>query len=131
MEAFWQSLLLAAVTALVYFPVVGHDFVNFDDPDYFSANSHVQRGLTWSGLTWAFRTGYSGNWHPFTWLSLMFDAQCFGLGAAGPHFTNLALHIANTVLLFLLLRQLSKALWPSAFVAGLFALHPLHVESVA
>ncbi len=80
---------------------------------------------------WAFQTGYAANWHPLTWLSLMLDAQLFGTGAAGPHLTNVLLHAANTVLLFLLLSRLTGAHWRSALVAALFALHPLHVESVA
>jgi Flp pilus assembly protein TadD len=137
-------LLLAAVTLVVYWPVTRYDFVNYDDPDYFSSNTHVQAGLTPGNMVWAFCTGYASNWHPLTWLSLMLDRELSGPGPAGPHFTNLLFHLANTVLLFLLLRQLTglrrdqSALsaraavnWRSAFVAALFALHPLHVESVA
>ncbi len=124
-------LLLAAGTLAVFWPVTGCDFVNFDDPDYFSSNVHVRAGLTWNGVAWAFRTVHASNWHPLTWLSLMLDAELFGKGPAGPHFTNLLFHAANTVLLFLLLRKLTAAVWRSAFVAALFALHPLHVESVA
>jgi tetratricopeptide (TPR) repeat protein len=108
-----------------------YGFVNFDDGDYFSSNYHVRAGLTWKGVLWAFQTGYASNWHPLTWLSLMLDAQLFGAGPAGPHLTNVLLHAANAVLLFLLLKRLTSTLWPSAFVAALFAIHPLHVESVA
>jgi Flp pilus assembly protein TadD len=146
-------LLLAAVTLVVYWPVTRYDFVNYDDPDYFSSNTHVQAGLTSDNVGWAFCTGYASNWHPLTWLSLMLDRELSGPGPAGPHFTNLFFHLANTMLLFLLLRQLTglrpdtgigalasaqpgsstqaAANWRSAFVAALFALHPLHVESVA
>lgn len=134
-------LLLAAITLFVFWPVIHFDFVNFDDPDYVN-NRHIQKGLTASGIAWAF-----GTWHPITWVSHMLDAQFFGKDPAGPHFVNLLLHTANAVLLFLVLRQLAEALkdrtegaarisridtnWPSAFVAALFALHPVQVESVA
>jgi len=124
-------LLLVAVTLAVYWPVMHCDFVNYDDPDYFFSNPHVLAGLSSSNLVWAFTTGFSANWHPLTWLSLMLDAELFGKGPAGPHITNLLFHLANTVLLFLLLRHLSGTTWRSAFVAALFALHPMHVESVA
>jgi Flp pilus assembly protein TadD len=125
------GLLLAAVTLVVWWPVVHCDFLNYDDPDYFTNNSHVQGGLTRANVVWAFMTGHASNWHPLTWLSLMLDSQLFGKGPAGPHFTNLLFHTANTVLVFLLLRRLTEATWRSALVAALFALHPLHVESVA
>ncbi len=124
-------LLLAAVTAAVYWPATRCDFVNYDDPDYFFSNPHVLAGLTPGNIAWAFTTGFASNWHPLTWLSLMLDVNLFGKGPAGPHFTNLLLHAANTVLVFLLLRSLTRATWRSAVVAALFALHPLHVESVA
>ncbi len=124
-------LLLVAVTLAVYWPVTGCDFVNYDDPDYFFSNRHVLAGLSLPNLVWACTTGFCANWHPLTWLSLMLDVELFGKGPAGPHLTNLLLHLANTVLLFLLLRRLTGAIWRSAFVAALFALHPLHVESVA
>ena len=124
------SLLLAAVTFAVYWRALGCEFTDYDDPDYFSANPHVLAGLTFGGIRWAFTTVFASNWHPLTWLSLMLDAELFGKGPAGPHFTNLLFHAANTVLLFLLLRRLTAATWRSAWVAALFALHPLHVESV-
>jgi tetratricopeptide (TPR) repeat protein len=118
-------LILAAFTLFVFWPVVHFDFVNFDDPDYVT-NPHVTKGLTLGGIVWAF-----GTWHPITWISHMLDAQLFGKDPAGPHFVNLLLHAANSVLLFLVLRRFTKALWPSAFLAALFALHPVQVESVA
>jgi tetratricopeptide (TPR) repeat protein len=124
-------MLLALVTAAVFWPVVGCDFVNYDDPTYFVANPRVQAGLTPGNVIWAFSTLDAHNWHPLTWLSLMVDADMFGEKAAGLHFTNLFFHAANAVLLYLLLQRLTAAKWRSAFVAALFALHPLHVESVA
>jgi Flp pilus assembly protein TadD len=124
-------LLLVAVTLAVYWPVMRCDFVNYDDPAYFTSNVHVQTGLTLPNIVWTFSTRQTANWHPLTWLSLMLDVELFGDGPIGPHFTNLLFHLANTVLVFLLLRRLTAANWRSAFVAALFALHPLHVESVA
>jgi cytochrome c-type biogenesis protein CcmH/NrfG len=122
---------LVAVTLAVYWPVVHCDFILLDDPDYFTGNIHVQTGLNLDNIAWAFTTGFATNWHPLTWLSLMLDSQLFGNGSFGPHFVNLLLHAANAVLLFSLLRELTAATWKSAFIAALFALHPLHVESVA
>ena len=124
-------LLLAVVTLLVYWPVKNCDFVHYDDPDYFTSNPHVLNGLTAANVTWAFTTDYAANWHPLTWLSLMLDETLFGKSPAGPHLINLLFHAANTVLLFLLFRRLTGTVWRSALVAALFALHPLHVESVA
>ncbi len=123
-------LLLAAVVLLTFGQSRNFGFVNFDDAVYYSSNYHVKAGLTWAGFKWAFQTGYASNWHPLAWLSLMLDAQLFGPGPAGPHFTNVLLHAINAVVLFLLLRRLTGALWPSAVVAALFAVHPLRVESV-
>ena len=125
------SLLLATAVFLVFFPVLRCQFVNLDDPLYVSSNLHVQGGLTPANLAWAFRTGHAGNWHPLTWISHMLDCQLYGLKPAGHHLTNLLFHVLNSILLFVLLRRLTGALWRSAFVAALFALHPLHVESVA
>jgi protein O-mannosyl-transferase len=122
---------LAIVTLLVYLPMLRHGFVNYDDPDYITGNSHVKAGLTWSGVAWAFQSGESSNWHPLTWISHMADCQVYGLKPAGHHLTNLLLHTANTLLLFILLNRLTGAPWRSAMVAALFAWHPLHVESVA
>ncbi len=124
-------VLLILSTSVVYWPVGGFDFVNYDDLDYVAQNPRVQAGLTWEGVAWAFRTGTVGNWHPVTWLSHMLDCQIFGLKAGWHHLVNLLLHLVNTTLLFLLWRRMTGALWRSAFVAAVFALHPLHVESVA
>ncbi len=126
----WIGLLLAVATLLVYYPAARFDFINLDDPLYVSSNTNVQKGLTLDGMTWALSTSHAGNWHPLTWLSHMLDAHLFGPGPAGPHVVNLLFHVANTLLLFGLLRWLTGAVWRSALVAALFALHPLHVESV-
>ena len=128
---FLLCVLLAAATLAVYWPVIHCDFLNYDDPEYFTSNPHVLTGLTPGNVVWAFTTGHASNWHPVTWLSLMLDAQLSGKGPVGPHLTNLMFHAANTVLLFLLFRRMTAATWRSALVAALFALHPLHVESVA
>ena len=125
------SLLLAAMTLIVFWPVTRCGFINYDDPEYFTSNPHVLSGLTSANFAWAFTTSHASNWHPLTWLSLMFDAELFGRNATGPHVMNLLFHAANVALLFLLLRKLTATTWRSAFVAALFALHPLHVESVA
>ena len=127
----WICLMLIACVFLVFGRDVRHEFVNFDDEAYFTTNLHVENGLTWKNALWAFQIGYAANWHPLTWLSLMLDVQLFGTGPLGPHLTNVILHAASTVLLFLLLRRLTGSPWPAAFVAALFAIHPLHVESVA
>jgi tetratricopeptide (TPR) repeat protein len=122
---------LAAATIAVYGRVAGFDFVNYDDSEYVTKNPMVNVGLTFKGLVWAFTTPYACNWHPLTWISHMLDCQFFGLHAGGAHLVNVALHAANAVLLFLLLDRITSALWRSAIVAALFALHPMHVESVA
>jgi tetratricopeptide (TPR) repeat protein len=124
-------LVLTVSALLVFWQVRNFNFVNYDDGIYVSENPHVLNGLTVDNVIWAFTTGYANFWHPLTWLSYMLDGQLFGSNPAGYHFTNLFLHIANTLLLFLVLKQMTNALWQSAFVAALFALHPLHVESVA
>lgn len=124
-------LVLALVTLVAYWKIFSCEFVDYDDPFYVVQNPQVQAGLSWGGLGWAFTTRACDNWHPLTWLSLMLDYNLYGLSPTGFHATNLALHILNTVLLFLLLQRMTGATWRSAFVAALFALHPIHVESVA
>ena len=122
---------LALVTLLVYVPVFQAQFIGFDDDEYVFANPHVLSGITLANLRWAFVTNHAGNWHPVTWISLMLNSQYFGPGAGAFHAVNLVLHIANTLLLFLWLYGATGAKWRGALVAALFALHPLHVESVA
>lgn len=125
------GLLLALVTLALYLPVAKFPFCLYDDGDYISQNAVVQNGVTWAGVKWAFTTVHASNWHPLTWLSLMVDCGIFGLNPAGPHLINALLHAANVALLFTLLLKLTRKLWPSAFIAALFAWHPMHVESVA
>ncbi len=124
------SLFLVVATLAVYWQVGNHEFVNYDDPSYVTENRHVQAGLTWESIIWAFTTTHRSNWHPLTWLSHMLDCQFFGLNPIGHHFTSVLFHITNAILLFMVLERMTGALWRSAFVAALFALHPLHVESV-
>lgn len=124
-------VFLAVIVWIVFGQTLHHGFVSYDDDDYVYENSVVQKGLTWGGMGWAFAQFHSANWHPLTWLSHMLDCQLYGLNAGGHHFTNVALHTLSAVLLFLVLRRMTGALWRSAFVAAVFAIHPLHVESVA
>ena len=125
------GLLLAFITLLVYLPATSYQFINYDDPTYVTSKSIVQSGLTWGGVKWAFAGIHVSNWHPLTWLSHMADCDLFRLNPAGPHLVNILFHSVNAGLLFALLFRLTNKLWPSAFVAALFAWHPLHVESVA
>ncbi|MBW2286023.1 MAG: glycosyltransferase family 39 protein [Deltaproteobacteria bacterium] len=125
------SLLLCLMILAVYGQVVGHRFVNFDDNVYVTDNAQVRNGWSLDGLKWAFTTDLHGHWHPLTWLSHMTDVQGFGMNPAGHHLTNAALHLASTLLLFFLLRRMTGVRYRSALVAALFALHPLHVETVA
>jgi tetratricopeptide (TPR) repeat protein len=124
-------IVLTVVTFAVFWQVNQFDFINFDDNVYVTQNSHIQSGITLDGFRWAFSTKYSGLWNPLIWLSFMFDYQLFGLNAGGYHLNNLILHILSTLLLFWLFNRMTESVWKSAFVAGLFALHPLHVESIA
>jgi tetratricopeptide (TPR) repeat protein len=130
-RSFGVCLTLALATAAVFWQVSTFDFINLDDADYIYENPNIQAGITFKAVKWAFTTGYACFWHPLTWLSHMLDWQLFGPKAGGHHLTNLIFHIANTLLLFIVLKQMTRVFWPSAFVAALFALHPLHVESVA
>jgi tetratricopeptide (TPR) repeat protein len=125
------AAVLAIATLGAYGAVRGHAFLQFDDAAYVTDNGAVRAGLTWQGLRWAFSTPYAGNWHPLTWLSHMADVQFFGLDPGWHHLSSLLLHVLTVLLLFRLLVRLTGAAGASAFVAALFALHPLHVESVA
>ena len=117
--------------ALAYWPVAGHEFIDYDDDGYVAANEHIKDGLNWHAVGWAFTSLRQANWHPLTWLSHILDWQCFGDWAGGHHVISVAIHAINAVVLYLVLRRMTRAIWPSAMVAALFALHPLHVESVA
>jgi protein O-mannosyl-transferase len=127
----WLYLLLFVCTWAVYAPALRFDFVNYDDPEYVTNNPHVRAGLTPAGLVWAVHSVEASNWFPLTRLSHMLDCQLFGLLSGGHHFTNILLHVLAAMLLLGFLQRATRALWPSALVAALFALHPLHVESVA
>jgi tetratricopeptide (TPR) repeat protein len=122
---------LAIATLAVYGQVISHQFITLDDDLYIRDNPMVNRGLTLNGMAWAFTTFHAANWHPLTWLSHMVDSQFFGLNAGGHLSVNALFHVSNTLLLFFFLKRVTGARWRSAIVAALFALHPLHVESVA
>jgi Flp pilus assembly protein TadD len=125
------ALALVALTTTAYWGTTGHNFVSYDDDTYVVTNSHVQGGLTLQNIAWAFTSTAAANWHPVTWLSHMLDIQLFGSSPAGHHFTSLLVHLANVLLLFWVLHVMTGALWRSALVAALFAVHPINVESVA
>ena len=122
---------LAVMTFGIYAQVIGHQFITLDDGWYIKDNSMVNCGVTLAGLAWAFTTFHEGNWHPLTWIAHMIDSQLFGMNAGGHLLVNALIHLANTLLVFWFLSRTTHARWPSALVAALFALHPLHVESVA
>lgn len=128
---FYVCLALVAITWCVFGQTLRHDFVNFDDPAYVYENPQITQGLTVDGLIGAFTHPHARNWHPLTTISHMLDCQLYGLQAGWHHFTNVLLHTVAVLLLFLVLNQMTGAFWQSAFVAALFAIHPLHVESVA
>ena len=129
--SFLICLCLIVGIIAVYWPVYSFDFVKYDDDTYVTNNINIQPGLTWQSIGWAFTTDYAGNWHPLTWISLALDRELFNDWAGGYHLTNILFHILNTLILFYVLMQMTGAIWPSAFVAAAFALHPLHIESVA
>src|SRR5438094_4802694 len=122
---------LAVVTFGIYAQVIGHRFITIDDLSYIEGNPIVNRGVTLGGLAWAFTTFHEANWHPLTWIAHMIDSQLFGTIAGGHLLVNALIHAANTLLVFWFLLRTTHARWSSAVVAALFALHPLHVESVA
>jgi Flp pilus assembly protein TadD len=124
-------LVLVLGTALLYWPVADFDFISLDDTVYVVNNFHINGGLNWHELAWCFQAGHAGNWHPLTWISHALDCQLFGVRPGWHHAANVAIHAANSVLLFLILRRMTGAFWRSSVVAALFAWHPLHVESVA
>ena len=128
---FLICMFLIVTTLAVYWQIVDHGFVSYDDYSYVTENPNVRGGFSRENVIWAFTKFHAGNWHPLTWLSHMLDCELFGLKAGMHHLTNLLFHIANSILLFFVFRRMTGAIWQSAFVAALFALHPLHVESVA
>jgi protein O-mannosyl-transferase len=125
------SILLAGITIGLYSPVFGSSFAGLDDNEYVTENTHVQGGMAWSTVKWAFTSFYAANWHPLTWLSHALDYQLFALNPAGHHLDSVLIHALNVVILFLLLAWVTKRIGPSLLVAALFAVHPLNVESVA
>src|ERR1044072_9755743 len=125
------ALLLLALTWAAYQSVRRYEFVDYDDDRYATANPRIQQGLNWQNAVWAMTAMEVANWHPLTWLSHMTDCQLYALNPSGHHLTNLLLHLVNVLLLFHVLQLMTRALWPSALVAALFAVHPLNVESVA
>jgi hypothetical protein len=125
------SLFLILINFVAFWQVRNNGFINLDDDLYVTDNPNVQNGLTLRGILWAFTTTHAGQWQPITWLSHMLDHDLYGLNPGGHHMTSLLFHVANTLLLFLLLQRITGAPWRSGFVAALFALHPLRVESVA
>jgi len=131
LSVFLICVILAAAVLIAYEPLRHNGFVNYDDGIYITENPQVKAGITSQSVIWAFTTGHTGNWHPLTWLSHMLDCELFGLNPLGHHISSLLFHIANTLLLFWVFNKATGTVWPSAFVAAAFALHPVHVESVA
>ncbi len=124
-------MFLVVSVFAIYWQTRGHAFIEYDDQIYLFENPHVRSGLSLENIQWAFSSVYAANWHPLTWISHMLDVELFGMNPAGHHLTSVFLHAVNAVLLFTLMSRITGALWKSALVAALFALHPLHVESVA
>jgi protein O-mannosyl-transferase len=125
------AMLVAAVVCSVFWPSVRNGFAGYDDEEYVTANPRVNTGLTRENAAWALKAAHSNNWHPLTWISHQVDSSLFGLNPAGHHAVNLGFHAVNAALLFLWLVGMTGAAGRSAFVALIFGLHPLHVESVA
>jgi len=124
-------VFLVIIVWVVFGQTLWHGFINYDDEQYVTENAHVLNGLNWADFKWALTTGHTGYSHPVTWLSIQIDAQLYGTWAGGHHLTSVIIHTINTLLLFWLFWWMTGALWASGFVAALFAVHPLHVESVA
>ena len=124
-------LFLVLSILIVYWQVINYEFVGFDDDLYVTGNSNVKDGLTVSSIIWAFKSTYASNWHPLTWVSHMLDVQLYGMNPGSHHTTNVLFHIVNSMLLFIVFKRMTGRIWQSGLIAVLFALHPLHVESVA
>ncbi len=130
-KVLWIAIVLALATLVVYLPVFGNEFVNYDDDHYIVHNFNVRHGVSWDGVVYAFTSSHGANWFPLTWLSWMLDYEIYGMEPKGFHLTNLLFHVASAVLLFFVFFRMTRNAGPSAFVAAVFALHPTHVESVA
>ena len=128
---FLICLLFVMAILIVFWQVRDHAFITYDDDEYVTDNTYVQKGLTSTGVRWAFSFNNVSYWHPLTWLSHMLDVELYGMDAGGHHLTSVLFHMANCILLFLVFHRMTGAVWRSAFVAILFAVHPLNVESVA
>ena len=128
---FWIYLLLVLITLIVYLRVVSFEFINYDTDRYVFENQYVMAGITKRSIGWAFTTIYASNWHPLTWLSHMLDVEFFGLDSGWHHFSNVLFHCTNAILLFWVLVRMTGDLWKSSLIAALFAIHPLHIQSVA
>lgn len=125
------AALLIVLTLAAFWPLSRCDFVGYDDEQYITDNPRIQTGISAESIRWAFTSFYASNWHPLTWISHMVDWRLFGANPVGHHAVNLIFHAANALLLYLVLRRMTRSPWKSAFVAALFAVHPMHVESVA
>ena len=123
-------LLLTTAVLVVYWQVQNFDFIDYDDNIYIIENTHIQTGLTFQNIAWAFRDTHVGHWHPLTWFSHMLDWRLFRANPGGHHWTSIILHVANTLLLFLVFKRMTAEVWKNAFIAALFGVHPLNVESV-
>ncbi|MGW8300926.1 MAG: hypothetical protein ACWGNO_02605, partial [Desulfobacterales bacterium] len=123
--------VLVAATVFVYGKMWTHDFIGYDDDKYITQNRYVSQGLSKEGVIWAFRSTHASNWHPITWLSHMLDVELYGMKPGAHHMTSLLFHLFNSLLLFIVFRKMTLHVWQSGVVALLFAIHPLHVESVA
>jgi Tfp pilus assembly protein PilF len=130
-EEMISVILIIGMTLIVYSPVRFFDFIFLDDPLYVCNNKHIRDGLTWDGIIWAIFSTRGGSWHPLTWISHMIDISWYGMDSGGHHWTNVQIHLISTVLLFIFLRKSTQKTWISAAIAAIFAVHPLHVESVA
>src|SRR5438128_5565343 len=128
---FGVGVFLVAITWAVFGQTFRHQFINYDDPLYVLDNAHVRTGLTWRGIVWAFTHVHAQNWHPLTTISHMLDCQLFGVNPGAHHLVNVFFHSIAAALLFIFLAQVTSRVWLSAFVAAVFAIHPLRVESVA
>ncbi|MCP3976322.1 MAG: hypothetical protein GY720_17700, partial [bacterium] len=129
--SYMAGALLTLLVIVVFYPLAGYGFAGLDDAGYVTDNTRVLQGLSLENIGWAFTTTHQANWHPLTWISLMIDVELWGGGASGFHRTNLFLHLAATLMLAVALTRMTGRLWRSTIVAALFAVHPLHVESVA